>query len=147
MKVILKQDIKGVGRKYEVKNVSEGYAINFLFPKKLAENATPEAVKKIELLKSQNLAEIEIRETLAKKSLEVLKDVVVVLNKKANEKGSLFSSIHTEEIAEALKGQTGIDLLPEFIQLEKPIKQTGEHKIEVVVGKNKGEFILQIQSS
>ena len=147
MRVILKQDIKGVGRKYEVKNVSEGYAINFLFPKKLAENATPEAVKKIELLKSQNLAEIEIRETLAKKSLEVLKDVVVVLNKKANEKGSLFSSIHTEEIAEALKGQTGIDLLPEFIQLEKPIKQTGEHKIEVVVGKNKGEFILQIQSS
>lgn len=147
MKVILKQDIKGVGRKYEVKDVSEGYASNFLFPRKLAESATAEAIKKIELLKSQNMADVEIRENLAKKSLEVLKDVVVTLSKKANEKGSLFSSIHAEEIAEALKNQTGIDLLPEFINLEKPLKQSGEHKIEVVVGKNKGGFTLQIQSS
>lgn len=147
MRVILKQDIKGVGRKYEVKDVSEGYASNFLFPRKLAEVATPEAIKKIEILKSQNMADVEIRENLAKKSLEVLKDVVVTLTKKANEKGSLFSSIHTEEIAEALKGQTGIDLLPEFINLEKPLKQSGEHKIEVVVGKNKGEFTLRILSS
>ncbi len=147
MKVILKQDIKGVGRKHEVKNVSDGYAVNFLFPKKLAENATPEAIKKLELLKSQNLVEIEIRESLAKKSLEVLKDVVVVLNKKANEKGSLFSSIHKEEILETLKSQKGIDLSPEFINLEKPVKNTGEHKIEVAVGKNKERFTLQIQPS
>lgn len=147
MKVILKQDIRGVGRKHEVKNVSDGYAVNFLFPKKLAENATPEAIKKLELLKSQNLVEIEIRESLAKKSLEVLKDVVVVLNKKANEKGSLFSSIHKEEILEALKSQKGIDLSPEFINLEKPVKNTGEHKIEVAVGKNKERFTLQIQPS
>ncbi len=147
MRVILRQDIKGVGRKYEVKDVSEGYASNFLFPRKLAESATPDAIKKVELLKSQNIAEVEIRENLAKKSLEVLKDVVVTLTKKANEKGSLFSSIHVEEISEALKGQTNIDLLPDFINLEKPIKNIGDHKIEVVVGKNKGEFTLRILSS
>ena len=147
MKVILKQDIKGVGRKYEVKEVSSGYATNLLFPKKLAESATPDAIKKVELLKTQNVAEIEIRENLAKKSVEMLKGIVVTLNKKANEKGSLFSSIHKEEIVEALKSQSNIDLPVEFIELEKPIKQTGEHKIKISVGKNKGEFILRLLSS
>ena len=67
MKIILKEDIKGVGRKYEVKNVADGYANNFLIPKKLAEYASPEAVKKAEILKSTNIAEIEIREKLTEK--------------------------------------------------------------------------------
>src|SRR3989344_1541456 len=147
MKVILKQDIKGVGRKYEVKEVSSGYATNLLFQRKLAESATPDAIKKVELLKTQNVAEIEIRENLAKKSMEILNGVVVTLNKKANQKGSLFSSIHKEEIVEALKSQSNIDLPVEFIELEKPIKQTGEHKIKISVGKNKGEFILRLLSS
>jgi len=118
-----------------------------LFPRKLAESATPDAIKKVELLKTQNVAEIEIRENLAKKSMEILNGVVVTLNKKANEKGSLFSSIHKEEIVEALKSQSNIDLPVEFIELEKPIKQTGEHKIKISVGKNKGEFILRLLSS
>ncbi|MFH0804085.1 MAG: bL9 family ribosomal protein, partial [Candidatus Zambryskibacteria bacterium] len=57
MRVILKENIKGVGRKYEVKNVADGYANNFLIPKKLAEYASPEAVRKAEILKSATEAE------------------------------------------------------------------------------------------
>lgn len=142
MKVILKENIKGVGKKYEVKNVSDGYANNFLIPKKLAEYASPEAVKKAQILEATNLAEIEIREKLTQSQIEMLKGVKITLSKKANEKGHLFEKIHNEEIAEALKDQTKIDLPAEFLNTEKQIKETGEHLIQVSVGKNKGEFIL-----
>jgi len=108
MKVILKENIKGVGQKYEIKNVADGYANNFLIPKKLAEYASPEACKRAEILKSTTLAEIEIKEKLTEKQIEMLKGVRIVLNKKGNEKGHLFEKIHTEEIAQALKEQAKI---------------------------------------
>jgi large subunit ribosomal protein L9 len=78
MKVILKEDIKGVGKKYEVKNVADGYANNFLIPKKLAEYASPEAVKKAEILITSNAAEREIREKLTEKQIEMLKGVKII---------------------------------------------------------------------
>ncbi len=152
MKIILKEDIKGVGRKYEVKNVADGYANNFLIPKKLAEYASPEAVKKAEILKSTNIAEIEIREKLTEKQIEMLKGVKIVLKKKGNEKGHLFEKIHPEEISEALKDQAKIEIGPEFLVTPKPIKEIGEHIVLVQVGppaqsgKNKGEFKLVIET-
>lgn len=146
MKVILKQDIKGVGRKYEIKEISDGYANNFLLPKKMAEYASPEAVKKAEILKATNLAEIEIREKLTEKQMEMLKGVKVILKKKASDKGHLFEKIHPTEISEALESQAHIKIEPEFLVLEKPIKEVGEHNIVVQVGKNKGEFTLHLQS-
>src|SRR3990167_5369355 len=127
MKVILKQDIKGIGKKYEVKNVADGYAVNLLIPKKLAEFASPEAVKRAEILKATATAEIEIREELTKKQVEMLKGVKVVLNKKGNDKGHLFEKVHGEEISLALKEQAKIDIDPEFLKMEKPIKEIGEH--------------------
>jgi large subunit ribosomal protein L9 len=147
MKVILKQDVKGVGRKYEVKNVADGYANNFLIPRKLAQYASPDAVKKAEILKTNAVAEIEIREELTKKQIEMLKEVKIILTKKGNEKGHLFEKIHPEEISQALKEQARIDINPEFIKLEKPIKEIGEHMVIAEVGKNKGEFKLLIQLS
>lgn len=145
MKVILKQDVKGVGRKYEVKNVADGYANNFLIPNKLAEYASPEAVKKAIVLQSTIEAEMEIREKLTQKQIEMLKGVKVVLNKKGNDKGHLFEKIHSEEISEALKEQTKIEIDPEFISTESPIKEVGEHKVLVKVGKSQGEFILVVE--
>jgi large subunit ribosomal protein L9 len=147
MKIILKENVRGIGMKYEVKNVSDGYANNFLIPKKLAEYASPEAVKKYEALKSANLAEIEIREKLTEKQIEMLKGVKIVLNKKGNEKGHLFQQVHIEEISEALKTQTNIEIAPEFLSVEKPVKESGEHAIKVEVGKNKGEFTLMIETN
>ena len=145
MKVILKENIKGVGHKYEIKDVSDGYANNFLIPKKLAEYASPDAVKKAEILKSANEAEIEIREKLTEKQIEMLKGVTVVLKKKGNEKGHLFEKIHPEEISAVLKEQAKIEIDSEFIILENPIKEIGEHTIAVKVGKSKGEFKLKIE--
>jgi len=146
MKVILKQNIKGVGHKYEIKDVSDGYANNFLIPKKLAEYASSEAVKKAEILKATNQAEVEIKEKLTEKQMEMLKDVRVVLKKKGNEKGHLFEKIHPEEISKALKEQANIEIDSEFIVLENPIKEVGEHPIAVKVGKNKGEFKLVVEN-
>lgn len=145
MKVILKEDIKGVGRKYEIKDVADGYANNFLIPKRLAEYASPEAVKKAEILKTTNEAEIEIREKLTEKQIEMLKGVKVILKKKGNEKEHLFEKIHPEEISSALKEQAKIEIDPEFIKFEKPIKEAGEHPVLVQVGKNKGEFKVMVE--
>ncbi len=145
MKVILKQDIKGVGRKYEIKNVADGYAVNFLLPRKLAEFASPDAVKRSEILQAATAAELEIRESLTKAQIETLKTVKIELKKKANAKGSLFEKVHEEEISVALKSQAHADIAPEFIKLEAPIKEIGEHKVKVEVGKNKGEFTLHLR--
>jgi large subunit ribosomal protein L9 len=151
MKVILKEDVKGVGRKYEVKNVADGYANNFLIPRKLAEYASPETIRKAETLKSSVDAEREIREKLTEKQVEMLKGVKIVLKKKGNEKGHLFEKIHPAEISEALKEQAKIDIDPEFLIIEKPIKEIGEHAVIVQVGppaqagKNKGEFGVVIK--
>jgi len=145
MKVILKQDVGGVGRKYEIKNVADGYANNFLIPRKLAEYASPEAIKKSEAQKSASLVDIEIREKLAEKQMEILKDIKISLNKKANDKGHLFEKIHPKEITEALESQAKIKIEPEYLKIEEPIKEKGEHKISVEIGKNKGEFILVVE--
>jgi large subunit ribosomal protein L9 len=146
MKVIFKQDVKGVGRKYEIKNVADGYANNFLIPKRLAEYASPDAVKKSELLRATNVAEIEIKEQLTKKQIEMLKDVKITLNKKSNEKGHLFEKVHEEEISVALKEQAKIEIDPEFIVTSEPVKTVGEHTVFVQIGKNKGEFKLIVET-
>jgi large subunit ribosomal protein L9 len=145
MKVILKQDVSGIGRKYEIKNVSDGYANNFLLPKKMAEYASPEAVKKAEILKATLVAEIEIREKLAEQQIEILKSVEVTLSKKANDKGHLFEQIHPIEISKALEEQASIKIDSEFIKLEKPIKEKGKYQVIIQVGKNKGEFTLIVE--
>ncbi len=147
MKVILKQDIKGVGRKYDVKDVSDGYANNFLIPKKLAVYASPEAIKNAKIQQETNIAEMEIKENLAKKQIEMLKDVKVTISKKANEKGHLFEKIHNDEIVKALHEQARISLDSDYLDITVPIKEIGEHKIPVVVGNNKAEFVLSVNAS
>ena len=146
MKIILREDIKGIGRKYEVKNVADGYANNFLIPRKLAEYASPEAVKKAEILKAATEAEKEIREKLTEKQVEMLKDVKIVLSKKTNDKGHLFEQVHPEEISKALKEQAKIEIASEFLMIENPIKEIGEHIVIAQVGKNRGEFKLTVEN-
>src|SRR3989338_8566966 len=114
MKIVLLKEVAGVGRKYDVKTVSDGYALNFLIPKKLALVATPDVVGHAERLKSQEGTEKKIQEDLLLKNIASLKDVVIEIACKANEKGHLFASIHADTIVKELKAQKGIDVLPEF---------------------------------
>lgn len=130
MKVILLTDIKGQGKKGEIKNVSEGYARNFLFPRKLAVEAKEGA---IQLLKSQQEAVVR-KEALELKSAEDLtdrlKNVKVVLYARPGDGGRLFGAITSKHIADALKG-LGFDLDKRKIQLSEPIKTLGEHQVHI----------------
>ena len=144
MKVVLLKDIPGVGRKNDVKDVSDGYALNRLIPKKFAVMGTPSTIAHAKRLTSEQETERKIQEDLLFKNLSGADGVRVEMTGKANELGHLFASIHAEQIVVELKKQKGIDMLPEFLQLEKPIKEVGEHAIPIKVHGKAGEFTLVV---
>ncbi|MBI4692217.1 MAG: 50S ribosomal protein L9 [Candidatus Terrybacteria bacterium] len=131
MKIILLQDVPNAGRKYEIKNVSDGYARNFLFPRKLAEIAAPKSIQAMEIKRKQLEQKKQIQQDLFEKNLESLNGAKVVIKEKTNEKGHLFAAIHPKEISRAIKEQHHIDIPPEMIELDKPIKEKGEYKIKI----------------
>lgn len=133
MKVIFLQDVSRAGKKYDIKEVNDGYAMNFLLPKKLAVNATPKAVAELESRKKEITIEREVQESLLLKNLEEIKNKIITIKEKANELGHLFSAIHKKEIIEAMKAQNHADVGEEFIILEKPIKAIGEYEIAVEI--------------
>lgn len=140
MKVIFLKDVKGVAKAGEIKNVKDGYARNFLLKKNLAVEATPANIKKLEE-KKLRMQEAEIQkqqdaENLAKK----LNEVVVKLSKKAGENGKLFGAVTAAELEEELN-KLGINIDKKQIDLQEPIKQTGEYNVKVNLYKEiKGEF-------
>ncbi len=144
MKVVLLKDIPGVGRKNDVKKVSDGYALNQLIPKKLVIPGTPATIAHAERVRSEEDAQRKIQEDLLFKNLSSVEGVRIELSGKANEQGHLFASIHKETITSALKKQKGVDILPEFLQLDKPIKEVGEHKILFKVQGKTGGFTLAV---
>lgn len=130
MKVILLHDVKSQGKKGEVKEVSEGYARNFLFPRQLAEEATPAALKQLQQKidkearhKAQELADAK---ELAKK----LEDKKIVLKTQVGEGGRLFGSVTTKHVADAMKRE-GFEVDKRKIQLHDPIKALGGHKVGI----------------
>ncbi len=134
MKVILLKDVAKLGRKYDVKEVSSGHAINLLIPQGLVVSATPEALKRFELEKAKMVGEKKVHEDLLAKNIKDLEDVTLKISGKANEKGHLFAGIHKEEIVAELLKQTQLRVDPTFIVMEHPLKEVGEFVIEVKGG-------------
>lgn len=145
MKVIFLQDVSRVGKRHDVKEVNDGYATNFLFPRKLAERATDGAIKRLELRKKEVLIEKKIQEDLLGKNLKEIKDKIVTISVKADEKGHLFSGIHKKEILEAMTKEHRANIDEEFIVLKKPIKEIGEFEIPVEIRDKKSSFKLLIK--
>ena len=131
MKIILLKDIPKLGKKYEVKNASDGHAVNMLIPRGFAIAATPENLRRIEGEHAKIEGEKKVYEALLTENLKTIEDTVLTITDKANEKGHLFAGLHQDAIAAELARQTRIQLDPSFIQLEHPIKEIGEHIIEV----------------
>ena len=131
MKVILKQDIKGVGKKDQVINAADGYARNFLFPKNLA---VPADTGNMNNLKAKNES-VEYRkgEDLkeAKKIAEKMKKITVKIEVKAGENGRLFGAVTAKEIAEALKKDYGIEVDKKKVLLQESIKVAGATKVDI----------------
>ena len=144
MKVILQHDVPKLGKKYDVKTVADGHALNFLIPKNLAEVATEKALKKLESLKATVVAERKVQEDLLSKNIKSIEGVSITIAGKANDKGHLFAGIHKEQLIPELKKQAGIDVLADFIMLDAPIKEVGEHKVEIKVHEKTAKFTLTI---
>jgi large subunit ribosomal protein L9 len=146
MKVILLKQVPNIGQKYDVKNVSDGYALNFLFPNQLAEAATDSTMKRILNSKAKEDAEKAVREDLLMKNIQDLEGARITVSEAANAKGHLFAGIHASELAPIIKEQTHLDILPEHILLDKPIKETGEHTIAVKVRDIEAKFTLVVEA-
>lgn len=131
MKVILKQDIKGTGKKDEVINVSEGYARNFLFRKDLAVEATDGNLKELSRQKEAVNKRKEEELKLAKDVAEKLKGLEVILNVKCGEGGRLFGSITTKDIAEIIEKNHGITIDKRKIEFKGSIKSIGVHPVTI----------------
>ncbi len=131
MKVVLLKDVKNVGKRDDILNVSDGYARNFLFPQKLAVEAKPGTLKEIERKRAaQDAREAELRtEALAK--AELLKNKIIVLQVKCGDKGRLYGSVTAAEVAEALEKQHGIKADKRKIDIGDPIRETGVREISV----------------
>ena len=145
MKIILLKDIAKLGRKYDIKTVSDGHALNLLIPRGAAIAATPDALKRVELEKAKLDGERRVQEELLVKNLEGLKDITLTVSGKANDKGHLFAGMHREEIAREIERQTRLRIDPSFIELDHPIKEIGEHNIIVKAEGKSVTFKLLIE--
>ena len=131
MKVILKADIKGVGKKDEVINASDGYARNFLFPKNLAVEANTENMNKLKAQKDANQFKKDTEKEEAKKLAEKLKKILVTIKVKAGENGKIFGGVSAKEIAENLETQHNIKIDKKKIELKETIKTLGTQMVNV----------------
>lgn len=147
MKVILLKDIRGLGKIHEIKDVSDGYARNMLFPRKLAEVATEEKVRSIEAQKKAHEVELaRIEEELAQK-IRGLQGKKTTISARATEKGGLFKGITASDISRAIVLEHKV-LIPEaHIALSGAIKTVGEHSVSLVSKKVKSETILEIRAA
>ena len=130
MKVILVKDVENLGKKYDVKEVKNGYGRNFLLPQKLAKAATKKALKWLEDQKEVINKEAEEELKMAQELASNLDGVEVAISVKIGEEGQLFESINNQKIAEKLK-EMGFELKKSQIKLTEPIKELGEFPIKV----------------
>ena len=145
MKIILLKDVAKIGKKHEIKNIADGYAQNFIIPRGLGIPATEANVRKIEILKNTSDADRKVQEALLAKNLETIASLTVIISGKANDKGHLFAGIHKDEIVEAVKKQANVTIHPDFIVLDKPLKEIGNYEVLVEAGGKKANLKLSIE--
>ena len=134
MKVILQQDVKGQGKKGQMVEVSEGYARNFLLPRKMAIPATTDAINTMNLKEKARKAEEARQKAEAEATAEKLKECQVKLTAKAGNGGRLFGAVTTKEISEGLKAQFSIDIPKQKLVLDEPIKAFGSYQVKAKLG-------------
>ena len=147
MKVILTQDIKGIGKKDEIINANDGYARNYLFPKKLAVEANNKNMSLLQGRKDSASFKKEQEKKEANELKEKLSKIMLTIKVKAGENGKIFGSITSKEISNELKNQKNIEIDKKKINLKEPIKELGEFTIDIrlyegIIGKLKIDIIV-----
>lgn len=130
MKVILIDEIRGLGSRGDVVTVKDGYARNFLLPKQLAREATPGNLKTIEQERKKWALLADKEKIVAQKAADSVKGMKIVVRKRVGDHGNLFGSVTTNDIADALTAK-GIEIDKRRIELAHPIKSIGTHDVEV----------------
>jgi large subunit ribosomal protein L9 len=133
MKVILLKNVPNLGQADEIKEVSDGYARNFLLIRGLVKIATDKAIKELENYKVRKLKSVENKGKKFKELAKKLNNIKIIIKAKADEKKTLFGSVNASKIAEELKNR-GYELDPKFIKLEQPIKILGYHDVNLDFG-------------
>ena len=131
MKVLLLQDVKSQGKKDQIIDVSEGYARNFLFPKKLAIPADAKAINDIKNKKSSEAHKIELERIAARDIAEKLNQTTVKVVAEAGKDGKFYGAVTSKDIAEALKAQAKIEVDKRKVILDSPIKAFGTYKVDI----------------
>lgn len=134
MKIILLQDVKGQGKKGELLDVSDGYARNFLLPKKLAVEATPDNINAMKIKENARLNKLENDKAEARETAARLDGCIVKIAAKAGSAGKLFGAVTSKEISDALAAQHGIVIEKNKIVQDEPIKTFGSFDIKCRLG-------------
>lgn len=134
MKVIFNVDVKGQGKKGEMKEVSDGYARNYLLPRKLASEATADNINTMKLKEKAKAAQIAKEKAEAMENAKRLSEIVVTIRAKAGGAGKLFGSVTSQEISDALREQHGITIEKNKIVQAEPIKTYGSFTVKAKLG-------------
>ena len=134
MKVVFLTDVRGQGKKDEIKEVSDGYARNYLMPRKLAAEATPDMLNSIKIKEKAKAAQAAKEKELALENAARLESIVVRVPAKAGAGGKLFGSVTSKEISDALSEQFGIAIDKKDIVQSDPIKNFGSYSVKCRLG-------------
>ncbi|NCC68167.1 MAG: 50S ribosomal protein L9 [Clostridia bacterium] len=134
MKVVFLENVKGQGKKDEMKEVSDGYARNFLLPRKLAAEATPDMLNAMKLKEKARQAQLAKEKATAEDVAKKLESLVVKVPAKAGQGGRLFGSVTSKEISDALEAQFGIVIDKQKIVQAEPIKSFGSFTVKCKLG-------------
>lgn len=134
MKVIFNEDVRGQGKRGEMKEVSDGYARNYLLPRKLASEATPDMLNAFKLKEKAKKAQMAREKAQAEENAKRLDGVVVKISARAGQGGRLFGAITSQEISDALREQHGIEIEKNKIVQSEPIKSFGNFEVKAKLG-------------
>ena len=131
MKVILLQDIKGTGKKDQIIEVSDGFARNYLFPRKLALEASRASMHAVEKAKAAEAHREQVRKQEAEALAEKITGHVITVTGRAGEGGRLYGSVTAQEVADALEAQHGVKLEKRRVELPEPVRTVGDSEVHV----------------
>lgn len=146
MEVILLKDVGGVGQKGTVKNVADGYAMNFLIPRRLAEAATPEKKRVLTERLVQEEKDRAVQDATLLRAVQSLEGARVVIRAKSSEKGGLFKSLGVVDIVRAVHESKKLSIPERVVSLPVPIKSVGEYPVALATGNAKAIVTVAVES-
>lgn len=147
MQVILLRDVSGIGQKGSVKTVSDGHALNYLIPNRLAEMATPDKIKALEKQKTEDAKSHEARDKEWRDLVKKINNARLEIRVNASEQGHLYEKLSGSHIVNAIQDQLEVSVPTEALAPKVAIKEIGEWPVEIKLGSHKATFIVVVARS